>query len=124
MSIATEPKMPEISNKNAQFITILCHQPSLFLTLLLHFHSIPVRDPFKPFYRPARLKPVQIDKASGSIHWYPSSLDRKILLLFTAESKDIYYRQYAQRIDYKQHYKPGEVVISACSPQGDSLPCH
>lgn len=46
----------------------------------------------------------------------PTPSDGKILLFFTAESKDIYYGQYARCIDYKQHYEPGKVIISAGSP--------
>ena len=41
--------------------------PSLFP--LYSYPLLIIGNPFEPFYRPAWLKPIQINKAPGSIHW-------------------------------------------------------
>jgi uncharacterized protein YegL len=67
------------------------------------------------FNCPARLKPVQVNKAPGSVHHSP------LLFLFT-EGKDVDYWQYAQGIKDEKTDKLGKVSISACPPQGNPLP--
>jgi hypothetical protein len=69
------------------------------------------------FNRPARFKPVQIDKASGPVH-------HLLLLFLFAEGEDVYYGQYTHGIKYKETYKPGQVSIPARFPQGNPLPRH
>jgi hypothetical protein len=73
------------------------------------------------FYRPARFKPIQIDKTPGSVHHLPLYQKDGLFLLFT-EGEDVYYWQYAHGIKDEQTDKPDKVSISACSPQGYPLP--